>query len=41
MVYLSLAGIPLDYVRFKNSRERMNFEGAIRAELYKPKRAKS
>lgn len=41
MVYLSLAGLPLDYVRFKNSRERMNFEGAIRAELYKPKRAKS
>ncbi len=41
MVYLSLAGLPLDYVRFKSSRERMNFEGAIRAELYKPKRAKS
>lgn len=38
MVYLSLAGLPLDYVRFKNSRERMNFEGAVRAELYKPKR---
>lgn len=37
MVYLSLAGLPLDYVRFKSSRARMNFEGAIRAELYKPK----
>ena len=38
MVYLGLAGLPLDYVRFKSSRERMNFEGAVRAELYKPKR---
>lgn len=39
MVYLGLAGLPLDFVRFKNGRERMNFEGAVRAELYKPKRA--
>ena len=41
MVYLSLAGLPLDYIRFKNSRERMNFESAVRAELYKPKRGGS
>lgn len=41
MVYLSLAGLPLDFVRFKNSRERMNFESAVRAELYKPKRGKA
>lgn len=41
MVYLSLAGLPLDFVRFKNSRERMNFESAVRAELYKPKRGTS
>jgi transketolase len=38
MIYLSLSGLPLDYVRFKSSRERMNFEGAVRAELYNPKR---
>jgi transketolase len=37
MVYLSLAGLPLDFVRFKTSRDRMNFEGAVRSELYKPK----
>lgn len=41
MLYLSLAGLPLDYVRFKGSRDRMNFEGALRSELYKPKRSGS
>lgn len=36
IVYMSLARLPLDYVRFKSSRDRMNFETAVRAELYKP-----
>ena len=37
IVYMSLAHLPLNYVRFKTSRDRMNFETAVRAELYKPK----
>jgi len=36
MLYLSLAGLPLDFVRFKDSRERMQFEAALRSELYQP-----
>lgn len=36
MLYLSLAGLPLDFVRFKDSRERMQFEVALRSELYQP-----
>lgn len=36
MLYLSLAGLPLDFVRFKDSRERLRFEAALRSELYQP-----
>jgi transketolase len=36
MLYLSLAGLPLDFVRFKSTRDRMNFEASLRAELYRP-----
>lgn len=36
MHYLSLAGLPLDFVRFRSTRDRMNFEASLRAELYRP-----
>ena len=38
MLYLSLANLPLDYVRFKDTRARMQFEAALRSELYQPLR---
>ena len=36
MTYLGLADLPLDFVRFRDARSRLNFEAALRAELYKP-----
>jgi transketolase len=34
--YLAVANLPLNYLRFKNPIERMNFEAALRAFLYQP-----